>query len=110
MRKATQERCGYETQYQWYMFKISVDSVSLKRCMQALVPLSSMEVDEVYDGRYSYAWCYEVKYVVISAEEHIYNDEQAEILVTDHSGNHHRRKHINTKIYGVRDAVLNGDE
>ena len=46
---------------------------------QALVPLSSMEVDEVYDGRYSYAWCYEVKYVVISAEEHIYNDEQAEI-------------------------------
>ena len=77
---------------------------------QALVPLSSMEVDEVYDGRYSYAWCYEVKYVVISAEEHIYNDEQAEILVTDHSGNQHRRKHINTKIYGIRDAVLNGDE
>ena len=34
---------------------ISGDCVSLKRCMQALVPLSSMEVDEVYDGRYSYA-------------------------------------------------------
>ena len=104
MRNATQERCGYETQYQWYVLKISGDSVSLKRCMQAWVPLSSMEVDEVYDGRYSYAWCYEVKYVVISAEEHIYNDEY------DHPGNHHRRKHINTKIYGVRDAVLNGDE
>ena len=41
---------------------------------------------------------------------YIYNDEQVEILVTDHPGNHHRRKHINTKIYGVRDAVLNGDE
>ena len=42
--------------------------------------------------------------------KNIYNDEQPEILVTDHPGNHHRRKHINTKIYGVRDAVLNGDE
>ena len=41
--------------------------------------------------------------------KNIYNDEQAEISVTDHPGNHHRRKHINTKIYGVRDAVLNGD-
>ena len=42
--------------------------------------------------------------------QNIYNDEQPEILVNDHSGNHRRRKHINTKIYGVRDAVLNGDE
>ena len=38
-----------------YVLKISGDSVSLKRCMQALVPLSSMEADEVYDGRDSYA-------------------------------------------------------
>jgi hypothetical protein len=54
MRKTTQERCGYETQYQWYVFKVSGNPESWKH-IQALLPLSSMEVDEVYDGRYSYA-------------------------------------------------------
>ena len=44
MRKTTQERCGYETQYQWYVFKISGNPESWKRHIQALLPLSSMVV------------------------------------------------------------------
>ena len=30
-------------------------------------------------------------------------------MVADQPGNHRRSKHINTQIYFVRDAVLNGD-
>ena len=30
-------------------------------------------------------------------------------LVADQQGNNRRKKHINTPIYFVRDAVLNGD-
>ena len=32
-----------------------------------------------------------------------------QFLVADQPGNHRRSKHINTPIYFVRDAVLNGD-
>jgi GTPase Era involved in 16S rRNA processing len=39
----------------------------------------------------------------------IYEDNKAAILFSDNPGDHRRSKHIDTRIYSVRDAVLNGD-
>ena len=38
-----------------------------------------------------------------------YEDNKAAILFSDHPGDHRRSKHIDTRRYFVRDAVLNGD-
>ena len=38
-----------------------------------------------------------------------YEDNKAGILFSDHPGDHRRSKHIDTRRYFVRDAVLNGD-
>jgi hypothetical protein len=61
MRKATRG-CYLDTRRKptGHVFKISGDSISLKRRIQELVPLSSIKVDGVYDGRYNYARSYEV--------------------------------------------------
>ena len=37
--------------------------------------------------------------------KNLYNDEQPELLVTDHSGNHHRRKHISILRYTVSEML-----
>ena len=55
MRKATRERCAYETQYQWCVLKISGNPESWKRHIQTSVPLSSMNADGGYGARCSYA-------------------------------------------------------
>ena len=39
----------------------------------------------------------------------IYEDNKAAILFANHPGDHRRSKHIDTRKYFVRDAVLNGD-
>ena len=39
----------------------------------------------------------------------IYEDNKAAILFSDHPGDHRRSKHIDTRRYFVRDAVLHGD-
>jgi hypothetical protein len=39
----------------------------------------------------------------------LYEDNKAAILFADHPGDHRRSKHIDTRKYYVRDAVLNGD-
>ena len=39
----------------------------------------------------------------------IYEDNKAAILFSDHPGDHRRSKHIDTRRYFVRVAVLNGD-
>ena len=39
----------------------------------------------------------------------VYEDNKAAILFADHPGDHRRSKHIDTRKYFVRDAVLNGD-
>jgi hypothetical protein len=38
-----------------------------------------------------------------------YQDDKAAVLFADHPGDHHRSKHIDTRKYYVRNAVLNGD-
>ena len=39
----------------------------------------------------------------------LYEDNKAAILFADHPGDHRRSKHIDTRKYFVRDAVLDGD-
>ena len=39
----------------------------------------------------------------------LYKDNKVAILFADHPGDHRRSKHIDTRKYFVRDAVLNGD-
>ena len=39
----------------------------------------------------------------------LYEDNKAAILFADHPGDHRRSKHIDTRKYVVRDAVLSGD-
>ena len=39
----------------------------------------------------------------------LYEDNKAEILFSDHPGDHRRSKHIDTRKYFLRDAVINGE-
>ena len=39
----------------------------------------------------------------------IYEDNKAAILLSDHSGDHQRLKHIDTRKYFIREAVINGE-
>ena len=39
----------------------------------------------------------------------LYEDNKAAILFADHLGDHRRSKHIDTRKYSLRDAVINGD-
>jgi hypothetical protein len=39
----------------------------------------------------------------------IYGDNKAAILPSDHPGNHRRSKHIDTRKYFIREAVINGE-
>ena len=103
MRKATRERSGYETHYYWYVFNISGNPESWKRHIQTSVPLSSRRIRSKMQLRekYEVIGCY-ISFIV---NEII----RQQFLVADQPGNHRRSKHINTRIYFVRDGVLNGD-
>ena len=39
----------------------------------------------------------------------LYEDNKAAILFSDHPGDHRRSKHIDTRKYFLRDAVINGE-
>jgi hypothetical protein len=39
----------------------------------------------------------------------IYEDNKAAILFSDHPGDHRRSKHIDTRKYFIREAVINGE-
>ena len=39
----------------------------------------------------------------------LYEDKKAAILFSDHLGDHRRSKHIDTRKYFLRDAVINGE-
>ena len=88
------------------MFKISGNPESWKSHILTSVPLSSINADGGYGERCSYVrneliGCY----ISLIVNEII----RQQILVADQPGNHRQSKHINSRIYFVRDAVLNGE-
>ena len=97
-----------------YVFKISGGPVSWQSRMQTSVALSSMESEYMAAS----AAAQEAIWLNRLLEElgfrmpkpiTIYEDNKAAILFSDHPGDHRRSKHIDTRKYFIREAVINGE-
>ena len=97
-----------------YVFKISGGPVSWQSRMQTSVALSSMEAEYMAASAATQEamWLNRLLYQLgfrTPRPTVLYEDNKAAILFADHPGDHRRSKHIDTRKYFVRDAVLNGD-
>ena len=97
-----------------YVFKISGGPVSWQSRMQTSVALSSMEAEYMAASAATQEamWLNRLLHQLgfrTPRPTTIYEDNKAAILFADHPGDHRRSKHIDTRKYFVRDAVLNGD-
>ena len=97
-----------------YVFKIAGGPVSWQSRMQTSVALSSMESEymaasaaaqeAIWLNRLLEEMGFRSKKPII-----LYEDNKAAILFSDHPGDHRRSKHIDTRKYFLRDAVINGE-
>ena len=97
-----------------YVFKISGGPVSWQSRMQTSVALSSMEAEYMAASAATQEamWLNRLLHQLgfrTPRPTVLYEDNKAAILFADHPGDHRRSKHIDTRKYFVRDAVLNGD-
>ena len=97
-----------------YLFKIVREPVSWQSRMQTTVALSSMESEYMAAS----AAAQEAMWLNRLIGQHgfktpqpitLFKDNKAAILFADHPGDHRRTKHIDTRRYFLRDAVLNGE-
>ena len=97
-----------------YVFKIAGGPVSWQSRMQTSVALSSMESEYMAAS----AAAQEAIWLNRLLEEMgihskkptiLYEANKAAILLSDHPGDHRRSKHIDTRKYFLRDAVINGE-
>ena len=80
--------------------------------MQTLVALSSMESEYMAASAAAQeAICRALEEMGFRSKKPIilYEDNKAAILFSDHPGDHRRSKHIDTRKYFLRDAVINGE-
>ena len=97
-----------------YIFKVSDGPVSWQSRMQTSVALSSMEAEYMAASAASQEALWLNRLLIqlgfkTPRPTILYEDNKAAILFSDHPGDHRRSKHIDTRRYFVRDAVLNGD-
>jgi hypothetical protein len=96
------------------VFKISGSPVSRQSRMQTSVALSSMKAEYMAASAalQEAIWLNILLYQLgfrTPRPTVLYEDKKAAILFAVHTGDHRRSKHIDTRKYFVRDAVLKGD-